>query len=281
MFSKTTPADRSPTPPSEDEIVDMVAQLRVPGALAYGKVYTTNRGVGLSLSFNVAKAANASGQLHLVLRQAAVEVTSSLATSAWDWSEDFLALVEDTTTPIERTTSRGEAASLARTRQRDHKFEGAGKIKYPLFEAGGGYSHTRGEKNDARRDSTRNQSDKVTVDTPMIEVYRGARSYSIEFQSGGHENLVPLNPKLNRVSLLDLPEPSSVRPEQVTLDLTLRLGDDDASLHHAFDIRHATGAWKALATSPNKRILGELLFSKFLQPLHQPQRVWPTQEEAP
>jgi hypothetical protein len=94
------------------------------------------------------------------------------------------------------------------------------------------------------------------------------------------DDLAALNVGLARLPLLDVPEPASVDFNAITMDLSLRLDADDDAVRHAFHIRNATGRWRPLATSVHKRILAELLLSKFLHPLHETRRLWPLEQDT-
>ena len=259
--------------PSAAEIDAVLKTLRSSGALCWAKVLTGNTGLVVSLSFRPPVARSQSGEMEVALRRAEIHVTCDGSMETWDWNRDFLEFAKGETTAVERTVNKTETASLGTSDQGEVKAEGEAKLRFLGLAAkvGAGVSSRR----DARKDATRGQSEKVVEIASGVQVYNGPDHYGLILDARPHPDLVARNSQLNRVSLIDVIEPSSVQPEAVRMALNLHIEDGEGQLRHAFRIRWATGSWGVMANDPNKRILGELLFSKFLLPLHEPSIIWP------
>jgi hypothetical protein len=274
MFRKPRSEDLI-TGPSEAEMLQALAALRAQGSLCYLNLTTTNQGVAAEFSFNTVVVETSSGKLEIALKEAVIEIRSAHLDPSWAWNHQFLEVADSLTSEAELIHSSNNLASRARTSQLDSKLNARGKLKAIFGEVEIGSSLSAADKAEARSDVSRGENLKRAWEDPHIQVARDATRFRIEFTPGPFRDLIPLNTKIGRLPLLDLSEPASLNLDEVTATLFLNSDLQAGVVRHAFHIRQATGQWRVLAESPERRAVYELMLSKFLQPAHEPQLLWP------
>lgn len=263
-----------PAGPPLADIEEAIAQLRAPGAMCFVQLSKTNQGLSAELSFNSARSRTPSGQIELVLREAVIEVWAADADTTWSWNEALLETADQTSDIVEVVRSSNEEANSSTVEDLNAKVAGKGNVSalFAKAELGAEVAERRSQQRGAL--STRGAELKVARVLRHIKVQRRDGNFRLEFSAGAQENLIDLNTKLNRLPLLDVPSPSELDLGSVRMDLHLSLDTAGPVVRHAFHVRQATGAWGQLASS-HRRILAELLLSKFLPEIHEPQRIWP------
>ncbi len=265
--------------PPDHEVADALAQLRGPGALCWARVATSNSGLSLSLSFQPCKASVASGSLEVALRKAKVGLAHIEPIDAWSWNDAFLKFASTQTTPVERTVTQGETAGLSRANETQVGTEFGATFKPPWVELLAKLTLSDTRRDEAKKEANRSQQEKTVGAVAGVQVHDGPFGFNLLLDARPFDDLVARNSQLQRVEIIDLPEPAAVRLEDVSVALDMDLAEGEG-IDHAFRIRHATGAWEPLRTDTNKRILAELLMSKFIQPLHDSVRLWPHSSET-
>jgi hypothetical protein len=275
MFARKPKDSGPPLGPTLPDILHSIDVLRAPGNLCYARLMVTNQGFSAELSFNSVSAKTGSGIIEVCLREAAIELTSPLAAPDWSWNEELLATAEASIANVEQTDGESRARSDVQVHDLDARLGGRGGIKLPLVDAMLNTEIRQGRKTESRDDQALNRSTRVTREVRNIGVEKRAESFRVRFSAHHREDLSDLNPRLARLPLLDVPSPAALDFNQVHVDLILSHDTGAEEVRHAYHIRTATGLWRPLTNRPNRRALAELLLSKFLPDIHDPQRIWP------
>lgn len=267
-----------PDVPSVDEVTRAVRHLRNVNALCFFEGLKTNDGFGMNLSFN-ASAYRADGGRNFI------EVAPRAATlqfrpkdpQGWSWSEGLSLLIAENSQDV--VVKMGAQQTAASTRAVALRGEGGGEaqLKLPLLGSGKASVKAGAEASRSRTDSgTRSAELTRTRKERWVEMMRpDPKVFELRLDSPPEDDLVRLNPELNRLSVLFAPEPSAVEVEDVKVSMAAHIKVQGDEVTHALRIRDAGGAWARLLESRNKQVIAELLISKFLRPLHQPKAVWP------
>lgn len=274
MFRRAPNVPATPCPPLI-EIEHAVVELRRVGALCYVRAWGTNQGLSMEVSFNTADVSTPSGGLEVCLREATINIASPQAAPDWTWNEGFLEIAEHQTSTMEQSFGSSESEGTVSARDFGSKLTGKGKVTIPIASAELGSEIHDTRRTESKADRGRSRDTKLSRVVRHIEVQRPPGGFRIGFSAHPLDDLVALNTSLARLPVLDVGQPSALDFTKLTMDLRLRLDPDGAEVRHAFHIRNATGAWRPLVGSLHKRLLAELLISKFLRPLHDDHRLWP------
>lgn len=240
----------------------------------------TNDGFGASISFNASsfQSTNGEGSIEIALRDASLEFKASPPTAGMDWSGAVTEMIRAARRPIAvRQTGTERETDLSKSTT-----ESTGRTEAKLAPAGFGIGAqvggTRSDQSEAGRERIRSTDLTTQDETVPIEIMRRSKDrFEIHFAATSGD-LVRHNPDLSRLSVLSVPEPTTFDHNSVSISLQLGLSDEGGEIAHSLHIRRATGAWSALTGSKNKQVIGELLISKFLEPLHTDTVLWPETE---
>ena len=145
----------------------------------------------------------------------------------------------------------------------------------PLASAEIGSELREGGRTETRSARTQLNQTKFTRDIRHMKVEKRPTCFRVHFKADPLEDLSDLNTRLTRLPLVDVPEPAALEMNRISVDLHMSHDPDGDEVRHAFHIRRATGAWRPLKDNPKRAVLAELLISKFLPDLHEPQRLFP------
>jgi len=264
--------------PSLADIEMAIGSIRAPGALCYANLRTSNRGLSGGFTFNMAQAQTPSGDLEVVLKEAVFEVRGAREPAAWDWDDDFLEAAKDTISSIEQT----DGATRGRTEQNSFdlmaKLTGRGKIGGPLLSVEGGADIEDKRQSLTKDEQSRNRQTKYVEEFQHIKFDRPPGAFRIRLSARPFPDLSDLNVRLARLPLFVTPELTQNDFANLTIDMVLSVDVGSEPLRHSFAIRKATGDWRCLEREPNKRILAELLISRFFPEIHATQRLFPQEE---
>lgn len=264
--------------PGDAEVRSAIKTFRAAGALCYLEGLETNEGFGISASFNPVRHQAKGSTLELAPKCVTLRF-NPVEPVGWSWCHSTLAFGKEISHEVVvRLTD-----SVSRTRNDANSgkttLQGKGKFSLPMFgeigiDAGQeliGTSGTADTKGRTREVSTTERHEFAEFNHDRI-------GFSLHLSSPRGKDLVRLNPELNRLSVVTPPMDRPLNVQDVAVTMQMRANRRDDGVEHAYAIREATGSWAPLLRSPNKRIVTELLFSKFLQPIHKAHSLWPQQE---
>lgn len=283
MFPKRQPKPIPYRGPTEQELAKAREHFQLEEPLCVAEGIKTNDGFGASISFNAStfRSKDGEGSVQLALRDATLEFRAGPMTTGLSWSEAVAELLRT----ARRVITVKLTGSNRDTANRRSSNETSGKIDAKLAPAGFGFGAQLGGSTTAHADAGREQTQTTDLTSqeeisPIEIMQRSGHRFELCFSAPGAGDLVRFNPDLSRFSVLSAPEPSSFDHNDVSVVLKLGLADEGSEISHAFRIRRASGAWSGLAASRNKQIIGELVVSKFLEPMHNDQQLWPPVETA-
>lgn len=267
-----------PLPMTEEVAQAAAAYFRQPGILCLALGQITNEGFAASLSFNSDSFSCPTGSVELSLRRSVLRVTPPDDDLIWAWGEGLLEVAREKISAFEHTAARQNSIS----EQESHELaaELVAKIKGSVPFVGAeinGKVSSKDTTQNGRAMSDTEQTKSVST-LHHVEIQRRLDHFQIRFQAHPASDLASLNPDLSRLGLLSINEPSQVKAESVSIDMALPLAPQEGGVEHALKIRSASGAFGALSGHPNRQIVGEILLSKFLTPLHDQQRLWPSDQ---
>ena len=268
------PPTRLQGPPVAD-VEAAVAQLRAPDALCFVHLTTTNQGLSAELSFNTATSETHSGRLEIALREAAIEVASPLVDPQWTWNDSLLETARGSMSMVEVLSSATEGTAARTDDGTEASVSGMAQVAALVAKGEVNSKIQERRSSQTERSASRGVQSKVTRMQRHIRVERRSGAFRLEFFAGTNDDLVDLNTELTRLPLIDVPAPGDLDLQAVTLDLHLSFAEESSGVRHAFHIRRATGMWSQLSDHANRRILAEILISKFLPEIHAAQRLWP------
>lgn len=272
-----------PDVPSVEEVGRAVRHLRNVQTLCFFEGLKGNDGFSMNLNFNASAYRGAGGRDFIeVAPRAATLHFQPKEIEGWNWAEALSALIRDTAE--DEVQKFGSSASEGVTHGGTVRGEMSadGGLQLPLLAKGkvtakGGMEASRSRS----RGETTSSEVSRTQKTPWIEIMRpDAKTFELRLKSPPSDDLVRLNPELNRLSVLFAPEPGSLDPRDVKVSLSAQIKVDGHKVSHALRIRDVGGAWARLMETRNKQVIAEILVSKFLEPLHAPRRVWPRKGSA-
>jgi len=274
VFSKKPPGPPTRSP-SEGDLSSALEQLRRPGALCYLDLISTNAGISAEISFNQVRVQLAAGTLEVALREADLDFASNHSDAEWIWSADLAETARSLVGSTTQTQGTVEAASLSKSRGGETKGQVVSKAGFGLFTLEGTASHSAVGRLDARRDSSRSDSETTVRMEAQLRMSRPAGNPRLQFTCHPFEDLVPLNAHFARVPIFEYGHPERCRAKDMQVTLKLNLDYELGTVRHAFAIKRASGDWADLTADASKKMLAELLVSKFLVPLHDDQLLWP------
>lgn len=200
----------------------------------------------------------------------------------WSWSEALSVLISETMDSVTLKLGALQSDNTARGGTLRTEISGEGGVKIPFVVATKAAVRAGAE---AMRSNTRGNTASSEVTRVRrerwIEMMRpDLKTFELRLNSPPADDLVRLNPDLNRLSVLFAPEPGSLDPRDVTVAMSAQIKVDGHKVAHALRIRDAGGAWARLIETRNKQVIAEILVSKFLEPLHAPKKIWPPKGSA-
>lgn len=263
---------------SEAEVTTAVRAFQSLEPLAEATAMRGNDGFSASISFasTTHHSRYGLGSIEVGLRSAELQFHAPKDAEGWAWSEAVPELVKSyrQTETIQQTGSHRDAATASKGS--DIEVAGDGGVASVLFKAGVRAMHRRTRRSDQLHESQAGWGVTKTLVTPLIAMKGAIRKFHLRLTAPSEQDLSFFNADLVRQSFLSVPEPSSL--DLNTVELWIEPAALEASgedVVHTLKIRNATGAWAPLATERNKQVLGELVLSKFLKPMHQRRRLWP------
>lgn len=259
--------------PTAEEIGKAVRRLRVTEPLCRLEAIKGNDGFSVSLSFNpVEYRSSPTDFIELALRSAHLGFCPK-DPSKWSWSGSLKAFVHGNASQLTvKDTTQKTVTRSGGTASRT-ELEAGGEVNVPLL---GGVKTGAKRALETNRGKTQSRSRSVdttrSVTQRWAEIHRRGDDFELRLGSPGGEDLVRLNPDLDRIGVLAADEPSAVQPDDVKVTMRLQM---QGELHHSLRVRDAGGHWARLVETRNKTIVSEILFAKFLKPAHAPQVLWP------
>jgi hypothetical protein len=261
--------------PPDSEIEAAINQLRSTGALCYVRLWSTNQGISGELSFNTAEAVTTTGTLEIRLKRARIDLGSTASTQHWSWNEELMDAANANISSVEETHGQAYAHSSLQGSTSEAKIEAEAKAGIPGFAATIAAKIGLSTKDEETLQNSANRQSKFTRPVHHIKAEHRGLSFRLEFEAFPLADLSYLNTHLTRLPLLDVPEPSALDLNNLQVQLRLSYDGEANEIQHAFAISKATGAWRQLQTSTNRRAIAEVLLSKFLPKLHEPLTLWP------
>jgi hypothetical protein len=237
-----------------------------------------NDGFSASISFasSVHKSRFGLGSIEIGLRSAELQFHAPKDAVGWGWSDAVPELVKSyrQTQTLQESGSHRDTATTSRGS--DLELAGEGGVSAPLFKAGLRAMHRRTRRTDRLHEDQAAWGVTKTLVTPLIAMKGALRHFHLRLTAPSDHDLSFFNADLVRQPFLHVPEPSSLDLNTVEVWVEpAALEEHDDSVVHTLKIRNATGAWAPLETERNKQVLGELVLSKFLKPMHRRRRLWP------
>lgn len=115
----------------------------------------------------------------------------------------------------------------------------------------------------------------AAISSEVEMMFRGAGRFEMRFHPIPRRDLVRFNPELHNVSVLNVTDGASLSPPDVSLRLNLDSAYSETEVVHCLSIRAALGTWESLVDDRNRQIVGEILLSKFIKPIHRAVMLWP------
>ena len=243
------------------------------GNLCFLEGSITNTGFAAAISFNSAEFKTEHGVLDLALRNASL--TFHVPVSDARWHDELSEFVRSGARSIQirDSFSRKEVDGASDTL--DATVEGKGTFKFLLGDISLGSRISQARKKDRSNEESRSSERVATRTVNDLEMQRSATAFTLHFRSDPDSDLIRYNPQLGRLNVLVLETPSELKAEDVTVRLSAELIENDAEVQHSLRVRNATGCWSGLQASANHQIIGELVLSKLLRPLHSSTQIWP------
>ena len=263
---------------TEAEVSAAVRRLQTLEPLCDAEAMITNDGFGASVSFRTTthQSAQGCGSIEVGRRAAALEIQAPEDATGWSWSEAVPLLVKAHRSSETRQEGGSTRAAQIVVEGAEHQLEGDASVNGVVFRAGAKVMHRRTQRRDDVREDQKTWNRTRTTPSDLVGMEGVRRRYTLRLTAPDEKHLGYFNADLVRQSLLRVPEPSSLDLGSVKVFLAppvIREWGDE--LIHSLSIAGASGAWAPLAQTRNKQILGELLLSKFLRPLHRRTRLWP------
>lgn len=263
---------------SEAEVTSAVRCFQSLEPLAEATAMRGNDGFSASVSFasSVHQSRYGLGSIEVGLRSAELQFHAPKNAQGWGWSEAVAELVKSyrQTEMRQETGSQRDAGTTSRGS--DVEIGGDGGVAGGLFKAAGRIMHRRTRRSDQLQESQTGWGVTRTLVTPLIAMKGALHKFHLRLTAPSDQDLSFFNADLLRQPFLSVPEPSTLDVNAVELWIEpAALGENGDDIVHTLKIGNATGAWAPLATDRNKQVLGELVLSKFLKPMHQRRRLWP------
>jgi len=200
--------------------------------------------------------------------------------AAWSWDEEFSETARKLTSTIEIAEGAENTSSRSDGQETEGKVEARVEPRLPFLSGFVSASVRQAVRDEDKASQARKREVRESRSEPHIRHERpGPGRFRMSFSAYPKTDLSELNPSLVRMPLIYVPEPSTLDFTTIRVDLHLAYDDGDNAIRHAFAIHRASGAWRELKDNCNKRILAELLLSKFLPQLHATQRLFPHDEQ--
>ena len=266
---------RGPRPaiPSEQEVVRLVRTLRSTDPLCRLDATRGNEGFTASFSFNpVEHRSSATDFIEVALRTASFTF-SPADPQGWSWGEALKQFVHFTVTETTVREGRQENATNGTSATSETELSGEAGVHIPFLgqvKSGVRQSLDLG-RSTARSVGKAFEATRV-VTQRWAQIHRQGGDFELRLGSPGGDDLVRLNPDLDRIGVLQSDEPSSVDLEAVKVTMRLQY---KGPLDHALHFRDAGGSWSRLVETRGKQAVTELMFAKFVRGAHKPVRMWP------
>ena len=271
---------KPPAGPPTPEIEAAIHQLRSPGALCYVRLWSTNQGISGELSFNTAEAVTTTGTLEIRLKRARIDLSSTASTDDWSWNEELMDTANANVSNVEETNGHAYAHTVLQGSASEARIETDAKAGIPGLAASIAAKMGFSTKDEETLQNSANQLSKFSRPIHHIKTEHRGAAFRLEFEAFPLADLSYLNTHLTRLPLLDVPEPSALDFKGLKVQLRLSYDGEADEIQHAFAISKATGTWRQLQTSNNRRAIAEVLLSKFLPELHTSQTLWPHEPPA-
>lgn len=243
------------------------------GNLCFLEGSITNTGFAAAISFNSSEFRTEHGTLDLALRNASLTFHAPVSDARWH--EELSELVRSGARTIQIKDSYAKKQADGASETLDSALEGKGAFKFIFGEISIGSRIAQGRKKDRSDERSSSSERTVTRSVNDLEMQRSATTFTIHFRSDPESDLIRYNPQLGRLNILALETPSELKAEDVTVGLSAELFESEAAVQHSLRVRNATGCWSGLQGSTNHQIVGELVLSKLLRPLHSSTQIWP------
>lgn len=263
---------------TEAEVSAAVRRIQTLEPLCDAEAIITNDGFGASVSFRTTthQSALGCGSIEIGLRTAALEIQAPEDATGWSWSDAVPLLVKAHRSSETQQEGGSTRAAHTKVAGAEHHLDGDAGVNGGVFRAGLKAAHRETQRRDDLREDQTTWNRTRTVPSDLVGMEGVRRRFTLRLTAPNETNLGYFNADLVRQSFLSVPEPSSLDLATVKVFLTPPVikewGDE---LIHSLSIAGASGAWAPLAQTRNKQIVGELLLSKFLRPLHRRTRLWP------
>lgn len=274
---------RAPVRPSgpglnEAEVTGAVRRFQSLEPLVEASAMRGNDGFSASISFNssIHQSRFGLGSIEVGLRSAALQFNAPKDAAGWGWSEAVAELVKSHRQTETHQKSGSDRDALTSSKGSDLEVAGEGGVAGALLKAGIRIVNRRTGRNDHVREAQAGWGVTKTLVAPLISMSGAVRKFQLRLTAPSEQDLSFFNADLVRQPFLSAPEPSSFDLDSVELwvePAPIHESADDVV--HTLSIRNATGAWAPLKNERNKQVLGELVLSKFLKPMHQKRRLWP------
>jgi hypothetical protein len=266
-----------PIPLETDEVGAAADFFLKPGNLCFFTGSISNSGFAASVSFNSPEFRTSRGSLTLSLRHATITLYPPRAGA--EWHEDISELVNLSSRTVQLKDAMYIKDSDLSSDTLDAAVEGKGTFKWPLIgEIGIGSRVAQGRKRDRGNERSRTKEQTVERTVRDIEMQRhSATAFQLTLHAEPGSDLVQHNPHLARLNILAFDNLGDLRAEQVTVTMSANLEETETEWIHSLRVRGATGCWKGLQATNNHRIVGELLLSKLVRPVHERRVIWPDQ----
>lgn len=264
--------------PPDEEIAAAIKTFRAADSLCFLEGLATNEGFGISASFNSVRHRSNGNTLELAPKCVTLRFEPPKS-DGWAWCQSALIfgkemaqeLTVKMTNSDARTTNEAASVKLALGQKAKLGAFGLGELAFDGSQELGGSKGTS--------DTAGRSTEIVGVDKQeYAEFNRDRKGFALSLSSPDRKDLVRLNPELNRLSILAPPIDHVLDLKSVKVTMVMRAVRHEGALDHAFAIREASGCWAPLAKSTNKRIVAELLISKFLEPIHKTATLWPPKD---
>lgn len=234
-----------------------------------------NEGFTLHASFNPIRHQSGSDSLELALKAATFHFAPEKS-FGWKWCESAhqfgKEMARDFAIKLSNSSSNTNTTNLGAKAQ----FQQGLKFSVPaLAEVSLQASQHVEGSNTAAHSIGEAAEVNLTERVEYAEFMHDKAGFALSLSSPHKKDLCRLNTELNRLAVLQPPTDVELDPQKVRVKISARYTFSGESIDHAFQIREAGGCWAPLAKSNNKRVITELLISKFLAPLHKPVDLWP------
>lgn len=261
--------------PSQEDVEHAISALSELRKLVYFEGHVgSNIGFGATISFNPLRHGGANDFIEVALSEIAFRFEPREA-EGWCWSDSVKDFVLGNDREVGVTTDEQLSRRSSQTVDVRSKAAVDGAINLGLLKGRASAEQQLGASRSAESASQRSIKRSMTEFDHWAQMTRPEGMFGLRLASPGNDDLVRLNPHLERLPVLHPPDVTTLKEDDVRVVASVQ---PRGELRHALRIVGAAGKWARQTESRNKQVISELIISKALG---SPVRVWPPKRTRP